>query len=73
MFILGDTKLTSINKYMGQLGLFDGEWSSQGLLKVYLNDQWGTVCSEYFTQSIADVSCRQLGYTNAVYYGRYSR
>ena len=68
-----DTNLTSPATYSGQVALFYGEWSSQGLLQVYLNDRWGTVCSEFFTQSTADAACQQLGYTNALYYTTYSK
>ncbi len=35
---------------------------STGLLEVYTGGGWGTVCDDLFTQTSADLSCRQLGY-----------
>ncbi|XP_003388589.1 PREDICTED: scavenger receptor cysteine-rich type 1 protein M130-like [Amphimedon queenslandica] len=67
------SNLTSSGPYPGQVALFYGEWSSEGLLQVYLNNRWGTVCSEFFTLANGDSVCQQLGYTNALYYGPYSQ
>ncbi|XP_052276945.1 deleted in malignant brain tumors 1 protein-like isoform X3 [Dreissena polymorpha] len=33
-----------------------------GILELYVNGQWKAVCDEHFTESIARVACRQLGY-----------
>ena len=59
--------------YIGQLRLYNGSYRSQGLLQVYLNGEWGTVClsTDYFTEEIANIACRQLGYTNVAKFGRY--
>ena len=49
------------------------QWSqASGVLEVYLNSQWGTVCSEQLVPTVADSACRQLGYTNASSYSSVS-
>ena len=40
-----------------------------GLLEIYYNGQWGTVCDDGFSQPEADVACRQLGFVEALFYG----
>ena len=62
---------SKLETYEGQVRLLNGSYQSNGLLEVYLNKKWGTVCIEKFTNLIADITCRQLGYTNALSYGRY--
>ena len=57
--------------YKGEIRLSNGTYKSRGLLEIYLNRKWGTVCNEKFTIRIGDVICRQLGYTNAVRFGSY--
>ena len=44
------------------------EYTSSGVLEIYLNKIWGNVCGSKFDQNAADSACRQLGYTNAVSY-----
>lgn len=36
--------------------------SNEGLLYVYLNGEWGTVCDDGFGMVEANVSCRTLGF-----------
>ena len=43
--------------------------SPHGRLEVYYNRRWGTVCNKGFTETSADVVCRQLGYERAYEYG----
>ena len=42
---------------------------SAGRLEVYHNRQWGSVCNSGFSQTDANVVCRQLGYPRAYRYG----
>lgn len=40
-----------------------------GRLEMFYNGQWGTVCSNVFDVTDADVVCNQLGYGRADRYG----
>ena len=51
--------------YDTQLWIVSGTFSSTGILKIYINKQWGNICYSHFDQGAADSACRQLGYTNA--------
>ena len=56
------------NPFTGQVRLSHGNYSSQGLVEVYCNGQWGTVCDDSFFQNeLADTICRQLGYTEGTW------
>ena len=54
--------------YSGQIRLTRGDIVNRGLLEVYCNGQWGTVCDDFFGQNDADTVCRQLGYERAFGY-----
>ena len=41
---------------------------NEGLVQVYCNGQWGTVCSDGFGAPDAAVLCRQLGYGTYLQY-----
>lgn len=40
-------------------------FASSGTLEIYLNKTWGNLCYTNFSQSAANTSCQQLGYTHA--------
>ena len=48
----------------GQIRLTGGNFSNQGLLEIYCNGEWGTVCDDGFFSTEAQVACRQLGYND---------
>ena len=50
------------NPYNGQIRLQRGTYSNQGLVEVYCNGEWGTICDDSFGYNEARVVCRQLGY-----------
>ena len=56
------------NPYYGQVRLTGGEVVNRGLVEVYCNGQWGTVCDDGFGDIEADIVCMQLGYTTAYRY-----
>ena len=56
------------NPYQNQIRLSKGAYTSQGLVEVYCNGQWGTVCDDLFGQTEANTVCKQLGYTGAARY-----
>ena len=65
-YYLAGTEKVIDNPYESQVALMEGDSPSSGLLKVYANNQWGTVCFSGFRNAAADSACRQLGYTNAL-------
>ena len=69
MFVMNlDTTRIWSSPYDGQIRLQDSLYTNQGLVEVYCNGQWGTVCDDLFGKSEADTVCRQLGYTGAAAY-----
>ena len=53
------------NPDSGQVRLVLGTAVNRGLVEVYCNGEWGTVCDDFFDQVDADTVCRQLGYYSA--------
>ena len=53
------------NPYKGQLYLDKTETDTpaDGVVEVYLDNDWYHVCSNSFTDTVADSICRQYGYT----------
>ena len=42
--------------------LVDGTMGREGRLEVCYNNEWGTVCGDYFWHVDARVACRHVGY-----------
>ena len=54
--------------YSGHIRLQGGNYTSEGLVEIYCNNEFGTICDDNFDQNAADTVCRQLGYTSAADY-----
>ena len=59
-----------INPYFTQIRLSGGATVNQGLVDVYCNGRWGTLCDS--GKNNADTVCRQLGYESAYRYNHLS-
>ena len=46
--------------------LVGGAAPSEGRVEIFINDQWGTICDDYFTWYEGGVVCRQLNYTGII-------
>ena len=60
------------NPSPGDIRLTGGTYSNEGLLEVYCNGEWGTVCNHTFSYIEARVACRQLGYNDYTRYDHLS-
>lgn len=48
-----------------QRTVVDSQFTS-GRVEIYINGQWGTICDDLFDQTDASVTCKQLGFADAV-------
>ena len=60
--LLDVTGIWNNSPYAGMIRLQAGNYSNEGLVEVYCNGQWGTICGTGFSTSDANTICRQLGY-----------
>ena len=47
----------------GQLRLMGGNIPNEGRVEICMNNVWGTVCDDLWSNRNAMVVCRQLGYS----------
>ena len=71
-FLFVDSNRIWDNPYNGQIRLQRGTYSNQGLVEVYCNGEWGTICNDGFGYNEASVVCHQLGYNDYYSYDQLS-
>ena len=47
----------------GDIRLVNGSVANEGRVEICYDNQWGTVCDDFFDSPEAKVICRQLGYS----------
>ncbi len=52
----------SVRCIEGAVQLVGGSGLHEGRVEVCVNENWGTVCSDFWSTDDASVVCRQLGY-----------
>ena len=62
-----DTTRVWDNPFTNQIRLNGSSHVTNGLVEVYCNGQWGTICDDGFNSYAADTICIQLGYTEGTY------
>ena len=72
MGVISDATRLWSNPYDGQVRLTGGDTVNRGLVEVYCNGQWGTVCDDSFGIDEATTVCRQLGYSYSFEYNPHS-
>ena len=47
----------------GDLRLAGGNVINEGRIEICINNVWGTICDDYWSDADANVACRKLGYS----------
>ena len=50
---------------LGDIRLRDGANSLEGHVEICYNNNWGTVCNDFWSLYDANVACRQLGFRDS--------
>ncbi|XP_071483836.1 scavenger receptor cysteine-rich domain-containing group B protein-like [Diadema antillarum] len=65
LFLILTIVTATFGEYEGNIRLVDGTSALNGRVEVFHDQQWGTVCDDFWSSNDAVVVCRQLGYTTA--------
>lgn len=52
----------------GQVRLAGSNFTAEGRVEIYHNNEWGTICDDGWGMEEADVVCHQLGYKKGAQY-----
>lgn len=47
----------------GAIRVQDGPSAASGRVEICVNNEWGTICSDFWNNTDASVFCKQLGYS----------
>ena len=66
VFCDSQTNTGVLERYDSEVRLVGGNFTSSGMLEIYLKKEWGNICYSGFSSLAANTTCRQMGYTHAV-------
>ena len=66
--LASDTTRLWDNPFSGQIRLNGSTYVTDGVVEVYCNGEWGTICDDGFNNYTAATVCYQLGYNDYVTY-----